>query len=200
MPSRLVGGLVLPVKVAYHPALELCNTRAWWGADEPKEYLLTSVHALVLAEDLGILLPPGDPPARRRARRQEEGTALEDLLQLRDDLYATVTGVASERIVRRLDAFIRTGRGVAEFRGLQEGTPLWAADDTDPARALHAFARAAGALAMSAHRVGACPRCGWVFLDRTGRRKWCSMQWCGNRAKAQRFAERAKHAPPHRTR
>lgn len=35
------------------------------------------------------------------------------------------------------------------------------------------------------HRLGACPACGWMFYDTTrgGRRKWCSMSTCGNRAK-----------------
>ena len=37
-------------------------------------------------------------------------------------------------------------------------------------------------------RLGACPRCGWVFRDITkaGRRRWCSMAACGNREKARR--------------
>jgi predicted RNA-binding Zn ribbon-like protein len=42
--------------------------------------------------------------------------------------------------------------------------------------------------------------CGWLFLDETraGTRRWCSMKDCGNRAKARRFAERARKAaaPP----
>jgi predicted RNA-binding Zn ribbon-like protein len=38
---------------------------------------------------------------------------------------------------------------------------------------------------------GRCPR---VFLDTTknGRRRWCDMATCGNRAKAQRHRDRAK--------
>jgi predicted RNA-binding Zn ribbon-like protein len=40
--------------------------------------------------------------------------------------------------------------------------------------------------------VSACPGagCGWLFADRRGRRRWCSMAACGNRAKARRYAER----------
>lgn len=29
--------------------------------------------------------------------------------------------------------------------------------------------------------------CGWLFLDPRGRRRWCSMQGCGNRVKANRY-------------
>ncbi len=34
------------------------------------------------------------------------------------------------------------------------------------------------------------PDCVLLFLDETGRRKWCSMQICGNRKKAKRFQQR----------
>ena len=37
-------------------------------------------------------------------------------------------------------------------------------------------------------------RCRWVFFDasRTGRRRWCDMSTCGNRAKAARHRARTK--------
>jgi predicted RNA-binding Zn ribbon-like protein len=40
--------------------------------------------------------------------------------------------------------------------------------------------------------VAACPGqgCGWLFSDPRGRRRWCRMEWCGNRAKARRHAAR----------
>ncbi|HET7305552.1 MAG TPA: CGNR zinc finger domain-containing protein [Segeticoccus sp.] len=40
----------------------------------------------------------------------------------------------------------------------------------------------------------ACPGddCGWLFLNPGGRRRWCSMSPCGNRAKV------AAHARRHR--
>jgi predicted RNA-binding Zn ribbon-like protein len=33
-------------------------------------------------------------------------------------------------------------------------------------------------------------QCGFVFLDPSGRRRWCEMSVCGNRAKARRYAQR----------
>jgi predicted RNA-binding Zn ribbon-like protein len=43
-------------------------------------------------------------------------------------------------------------------------------------------------IALPRERLHACPRCGWLFVDtsRGGRRRWCSMQTCGNREKASR--------------
>ncbi len=43
------------------------------------------------------------------------------------------------------------------------------------------------------NRIGACPACGWLFLDvtRGGRRRWCSMATCGNRTKVKRHRGRS---------
>ncbi|MEU6781865.1 CGNR zinc finger domain-containing protein [Nonomuraea angiospora] len=44
-------------------------------------------------------------------------------------------------------------------------------------------------------RIRACGRCGWLFLDssRGGRRRWCSMNICGNREKARRHRQGRTH-------
>jgi predicted RNA-binding Zn ribbon-like protein len=67
------------------------------------------------------------------------------------------------------------------------------------------FAVAADAVALLADpariaRLHRCPGrdCGWVFLDVSGRRRWCSMATCGSREKMRRMyerkrAERASH-------
>ena len=45
-------------------------------------------------------------------------------------------------------------------------------------------------------RVRRCANleCGWLFLDdsRAGKRRWCSMSACGNRAKARRHYHKSK--------
>lgn len=45
-------------------------------------------------------------------------------------------------------------------------------------------------------RICASGTCDWVFYDssRTGRRRWCDMNTCGNRAKAARHRARARDA------
>jgi predicted RNA-binding Zn ribbon-like protein len=42
------------------------------------------------------------------------------------------------------------------------------------------------------HRIKQCSNCGWVFVDKSKnkRRRWCSMEICGNQVKARRYAER----------
>jgi predicted RNA-binding Zn ribbon-like protein len=44
----------------------------------------------------------------------------------------------------------------------------------------------------SREHVHTCPSCGWLFLDPRGRRRWCSMATCGNRAKVRAHAARAR--------
>ncbi|MHB8645826.1 MAG: CGNR zinc finger domain-containing protein [Thermomicrobiales bacterium] len=50
------------------------------------------------------------------------------------------------------------------------------------------------------HRVHECAgdRCSWLFLDtsKNGSRRWCSMETCGNRAKARRHRERQQAVVP----
>jgi len=43
-------------------------------------------------------------------------------------------------------------------------------------------------------RICANDTCRWIFYDesRSGRRRWCDMVTCGNRAKARRHRERQK--------
>ena len=69
-------------------------------------------------------------------------------------------------------------------------------DDGDPGRVLWPVVRQAAELlaAPDAARMSICQAdaCGWVFLDPRHRRRWCSMEGCGNRAKAARHYERRK--------
>ncbi len=53
-------------------------------------------------------------------------------------------------------------------------------------------------LTIEKNRLKTCPglHCGWIFLDETknARRKWCSMEACGNREKSKRNYERRRAA------
>ncbi len=71
---------------------------------------------------------------------------------------------------------------------------------TDPRRVR--FVVAVDTLALLADpdrlsRVRRCPGrgCGWLFLDTSGRRRWCSMTTCGSRDKMRRLYQR-QHAHP----
>lgn len=81
----------------------------------------------------------------------------------------------------------------------------WASDDDDLNGMLRPIVRSAADLLTSAaemRHVRACAgeRCDWLFLDtsRNHSRRWCSMDDCGNRAKARRHyrRQRSDAAPP----
>jgi predicted RNA-binding Zn ribbon-like protein len=66
----------------------------------------------------------------------------------------------------------------------------------DLAQPLDRVALLAGELLTGPSRayVRICPgeSCGWLFLDQRGRRRWCSMATCGNRAKVRAHAARTR--------
>lgn len=76
----------------------------------------------------------------------------------------------------------------------------WAEGDADPELPRWAAALDAAKLLTLEGRppIRECegPECGWFFLDesRNRRRRWCSMESCGNRAKARRFYRKKRVA------
>src|SRR3954467_8467192 len=99
MASYLVDGLVLPIAITDHPALDFCNTRAGWGAPTPKEYLHTHAHLTVWARENGLLTPGGARHVERAGRDDLVAAAavVGRSLALREALYAVVLRRGSQR-------------------------------------------------------------------------------------------------------
>ena len=193
---EVVDSLVIPARVAGDPALELCNTRAGWGEPVPKEYLVSYDHLLVWAREVGFVEPDLAGTLRRDAQ-QAPGQAARVLAQVtafREVLYDYLTGDEDvqvwEAVVSRVESATRALTLVRSAEGAR-----WAINPEVGLRyPLLAIAAAVGDLITSGDvgAVSACPGrgCGWLFTDATGRRRWCSMAICGNRAKVRRHAER----------
>jgi predicted RNA-binding Zn ribbon-like protein len=76
---------------------------------------------------------------------------------------------------------------------------VWTWQPDDPRRVRFAIAVDAISLLRDPARLPRlvrCPGhdCGWLFLDRSGRRRWCSMAACGSREKMRRMYARRKAA------
>ncbi len=147
---------------------------------------------------------------RRRALQQPAGAAaaLVDARRVRAAMRALAErGAQSEKI--RWDALAEINRVLGRSAGTRR---LESRADGTFARAFvpvgDAFAgliipvvesAADSLIAGELPRVRRCgdPRCSRVFFDatRNGRRRWCDMATCGNRAKAARFRERERHEP-----
>jgi predicted RNA-binding Zn ribbon-like protein len=125
-------------------------------------------------------------------------------LALRENLYELFRPTTSTRLDDRLDAFNRELRRASRHAILiGDGASFqieWdATHELD--QMLWPIARSAVDLladARALQRVRECDghNCGWLFLDtsKAGRRRWCSMDICGNRAKSQRYRRRAHAA------
>jgi hypothetical protein len=182
--SRVLDGVELPAALGGHPALELCNTRAGWGEAEPKEYLLGYRHLVVLARATGLLTA-----AEAAALPKDAPDVLARALRFREGLYTVLPEPGPGRAWDAVAAEIEHAAAAARL------TPSGWSLPQRPELPMLAFARAAGDFLTSSHApVRACPgtRCGWLFLDPRGRRRWCTMATCGNRAKARRHAARAR--------
>jgi predicted RNA-binding Zn ribbon-like protein len=189
-------------RLAGHPALDFTNTVDPREGDGRVEYLNAFSDLIEWAYQGGVL----DARARRRilrAARQRPALAARGFtraVELREALYAIFSALASGRrlpppAVRTLVAAYRDAlaharltRGPSSFH--------WRLDpEIDFVR--WQIAQEAVVLLESDRigRVKRCPGsgdCGWVFFDssKNASRHWCSMEGCGNRAKARRFVGR----------
>jgi predicted RNA-binding Zn ribbon-like protein len=190
----------LPDHVAGHVALELCNTKALWGLPTEREYLVDFTalvlwareHAVLTAREAVIARGDGMTDRERRAElrrvrdlRRALFTAVTRSGAERDDALAAVHGHVAHAVSRA--PYRITARGRAE--------PHVA---FGPAAIVDRLALAGHELLVQygPDAVGLCASeaCGWVFLDPSHRRRWCSMAVCGNRAKARRFAQRRRES------
>jgi predicted RNA-binding Zn ribbon-like protein len=199
-----VDGVRLPKQLSGHPALELCNSRAGWqGAPGPRGDYLQSYDALaLLAVTTGVITSDAGHTLRRMAAGHVEAAAgvLDRIRSIRTDLYTALTGEPSRAALRRLSAAISAAHSRQRIV-LENDCAHWTFGSSpalvDP---LDAFLVAAGDLLVDERRktVAACPGedCGWLFLNASGRRRWCQMAVCGNRAKQTSFAQRTHHPAP----
>jgi predicted RNA-binding Zn ribbon-like protein len=192
-------GLVLPRAIGGDASVDLVNTFAGWGrpsATGARDYLETYDHLVLWSASVG-LVPDADVSRLRRAGRRDPEAA-DDVLHRAKQLRSSVHDLLLTQDARTAPASLGTvhevaGAAITAARlGWQPPATL---EFTEGVRqpldriGWHCLLFLGSA---EATRVGACPGrdCGWLFIDRTGRRRWCRMEWCGNRAKARAHARR----------
>jgi predicted RNA-binding Zn ribbon-like protein len=183
---RLQGGTL---------ALDFANTVDWTEHDAE----IPVTDALLEPDSLdrwgvrmGIAGRPGGPEELELARG------------LRIALHAIFSALAHDEdpdelsLARLQLAYAQAVAAGTLVRNEDEGFGIdWSADEPRRVR----FGVAADAVALLADparmaRLRRCPgrNCGWVFLDTSGRRRWCSMATCGSREKMRRMYTRRKAA------
>jgi predicted RNA-binding Zn ribbon-like protein len=195
---EVVDGLRLPARISGHPALDFCNTRAGWDGHGAIEYLAGYEHLVVWAGFVGILRPDQVPVLSQRARGSASAAAsvLERAKAFRANLYAVLRDPACAAAWPAVAEQVAAAAQTLHLHRAEETIRWEIAPAADLSAPLAAAAWSAGELLTSPalRRVRACAGagCGWLFLDPTGRRRWCVMATCGNREKARRFAARHK--------
>ena len=177
--------------------LDFANT--WGDRERPEEDKLRDYpDLLAFARQTGMLTAAEAARLAGRAGREprEAAAALARAVELRETLYRIFSSAAIGRgpeaaDLERLNAALP--EALSHLRLEPRGTELiwtWAASD-DPLEApLWPVVRSAAELLTSEERrrVRECGggACTWLFLDhsRNRSRRWCSMETCGNRAKA----------------
>jgi predicted RNA-binding Zn ribbon-like protein len=114
-------------------------------------------------------------------------------------LFAALAAHTAPRpdTLERLAATHAEGAATARLTALPDGTYALSWPPDEPRRVR--FAVAADAVALlrdpdALARLKQCPGrdCGWLFLDTSGRRRWCSMATCGSREKMRRMYARQR--------
>ncbi|MFE9655112.1 BTAD domain-containing putative transcriptional regulator [Micromonospora sp. NPDC006431] len=184
-----VRGETLPWSVGGHPALDFCNTFAGWQHSAPPpgaEWLRGYRTLAVWTGHVGLVDDVAVTRLIELARRdpREASAVLDEARALRTRLYACLT-VPDDH--RAFDAVARHAEAAAQvqvFRRGVDGRGRWWADLRAGLRLpVHAVAWSAAELLADPRRltIRTCPdpACGWLFLDDSGLRRWCSLGTCG---------------------
>lgn len=190
--------------IAGNLALDFANTVHNFGASDPEDDLKGSLDLANWARQAGLLTKQ-ESWENSGAGRADPGVAssgFKRALRLRGLIYEIFSAVAQGNRVQPaalegLNSYFAQAMSQASIRQAGDRYELgWDKGTRGMDRALCVVARAAVELLTSGklRRVRECTgdNCTWLFLDtsRGGRRRWCDMQACGNRAKVRRFRQR----------
>ena len=137
---------------------------------------------------------------------KQTASAFRRAIRLREAIYRTFAAVSDSQSPNDKDvesicsAFADAGRRLSVVPG-DDGIELrWKLDPEDAIGLLAPIAFSANELLLcdDLKRLKQCRSCGWLFLDKSkgGRRRWCDMKTCGNRAKVTRFRQKTPRSAP----
>jgi predicted RNA-binding Zn ribbon-like protein len=196
---QLVGGQL---------CLDFANTVDWRLADHVGEFLSTYADLVSWSKHAGIL---PDTQARRllktsRQSPSEAAAVLKRAIALRELTYRIFSSIAHGGMPAGADVD-ELNRALSDSLSRMRLVPTgdsfewdWAEDGDMLERPLwHVVQSAATLLTLGRlDRVRQCKddRCGWLFFDmsKNRSRRWCSMEACGNRAKARRHYRKSRAA------
>jgi predicted RNA-binding Zn ribbon-like protein len=187
-------------------SLDFANTADWHASDQSVEFLTSYHELLAWSRHVGILTGHQvQQLVKEAAHRPADASAvLERAIALREAVYRIFSAVSHGHgplaaDLAALNDELSTALAQSRIIAAAEGFAWeWAGPDDALDRMLWPVLHDVADLLTSPElgRVGQCAddRCGWLFLDasRNRSRRWCSMEACGNRAKARRHYRRSQ--------
>jgi predicted RNA-binding Zn ribbon-like protein len=185
--------------------LNFANTAEWHASGQPREMLESYSDLVAWAAEADLLSEEEvlDLLAGAEVNPTAANSALEKAIELREAIFKIFSAVAREEQPDDLDIAL-LNKVLVEAMVRIEIVPTskgfartWVADKDAYDRMLWPIAHSSAEFLTSEdlERVGRCEDdrgCGYLFYDtsRNRSRRWCSMEICGNRAKAQRHYQR----------
>ncbi len=184
--------------------LDFANTANWHASANPVEMLNSYADLVSFSRQAGVVnADQADRLLREAARRPADADAARArAIMLREAIYRVFSALAAESApaaddLALLNAALPEALARLRITAVVDGfTWAWRDDPDALDQMLGPILWSAGELLTSDElsRVRKCAddNCGWLFVDtsRNRSRRWCSMESCGNRAKARRFYTR----------
>jgi predicted RNA-binding Zn ribbon-like protein len=188
-------------------ALDFANTAEFHASDHPDEMLESYTDLVSWATAAGLLSQSEAEGLLAKAKEdpQAASKAFGDAIELRELIYRMFSAIAGDESPDQTD-FLEFNRTLAKSLINSQISPsgegyTWSwqnmGDSLDSM--IWPIARETADLLTSKEvgRLGECADergCGFLFIDtsRNHSRRWCSMEVCGNRAKAMRHYQRKK--------
>jgi len=195
---------------AYELSLDFANTVDWRNGSNRRDNLEAFSSLVTWGVKEGVISGEEASALANEARAEHaQEMAFRKAIQLRETIYRIFSSVAhdehpDEADLRALNKVLSDyPASSAIVRSGDEYAWTWVPDRGAEGRILWPIAKSAADLLTSDElgRVTECANeeegCGWVFLDKTRSRtrRWCSMDGCGNRAKARTWYDRHEKAP-----
>ena len=195
-----------PIRIGGHVALDFTNTAEFRGSAEQKEFL--GSYESILAWCWQAELIADDEAAQLSILGSQQRIKAEQVFQrtlaLREAVYRLCVALIDDGTqpngdLALLNRFLDQAQQHRQLASTGKSFSwVWTNAETDLSCILWVLALAAAELLTSEKltRLRQCPNCGWLFLDtsRNGKRRWCSMDFCGSQVKSRRQYERKKAA------
>lgn len=186
--------------------LDFANTLDWHASDSPVEHLHDASNLVSWGQAAGVFSASTADKLRTGTGQEERGAvaAYDRAIALREAVYRIFAGQAASAEADPDDLELLNqalSDAMVHLRLVPAGDKFdyaWDGASQDLDQVYRAVAHSAAELLTSDRldRVSQCADdrgCGYLFLDtsRNRSRRWCSMESCGNRAKAKRHYQRS---------